>query len=120
MEVIFWVSLILFIYTVARLSEFESHMAFLAKNDWNVISMHYFLEKQKQDKVEKRDIVLTFDDGHISHHRFGFTATFFIIADRIGTSYHMEIEELSELAAGGMEIASHEESDKKSGRFGTV
>lgn len=101
--------------TVVRLTEFESHMALLAESDWNVMSMYDFLEKQKQGKVAARDIVLTFDDGHLSNHalalpvlqKHGFTATFFIIADRIGKPYHMGIKELHELASAGMEIASH-------------
>jgi len=101
--------------TVARLNEFESHMALLAENGWNVISMHHFLEKQRQGQVGDRDIVLTFDDGHMSNRtlalpvlqKHGFTATFFIIAERIGKPYHMGIKELHELAGAGMEIASH-------------
>ena len=101
--------------TVVRLSEFESHMAWLDENGWNVISIQQFLEKQKNGNIEALDIVLTFDDGHISNHRlalpvlqkYGFRATFFIIADRIGIPYHMGIEELRELDDAGMEIGSH-------------
>lgn len=101
--------------TVARLSEFEGHMAFLAENGWNVISMNLFFAKQKQGKVTDKDIVLTFDDGHISNYRlafpilqkYGFHATFFMIADRIGTPYHMGNADLQELAGAGMEIGSH-------------
>jgi peptidoglycan/xylan/chitin deacetylase (PgdA/CDA1 family) len=101
--------------TVVRLTEFESHMAVLAENDRHVMSMHHFLEKQRLGQVDDQDIVLTFDDGHMSNYtlaypvlqQHGFTATFFIVADRIGKPYHMGIKELHELAGAGMEIASH-------------
>lgn len=101
--------------TVVRLSEFESHMAALAENGWHVISMSHFFAKQNQGSVTDKDIVLTFDDGHISNHRlafpvlqkYGFKATFFIIAERIGASYYMDNADLQELSGAGMEIGSH-------------
>jgi peptidoglycan/xylan/chitin deacetylase (PgdA/CDA1 family) len=101
--------------TVARLQEFEAHMAYLAAKGRNVISMKQFIEKQAQNNVSDKDIVLSFDDGHMSNHRlafpvlqkYDFHATFFIIADRIGAQYHMSQEDLLEFVDAGMDIGSH-------------
>lgn len=101
--------------TVVRLNEFEDQMAGLAEDGWNVLSMGRYLEKLQLGSVNSKDIVLTFDDGHYSNYKFafpilqqyGFTATFFIIADRIETPFYMNPAALQELAAADMEIASH-------------
>jgi peptidoglycan/xylan/chitin deacetylase (PgdA/CDA1 family) len=60
-------------------------------------------------------LALTFDDGHISNHqtalpmlkRFGFKATFFITAGRIGLGDTMNWREIRDLHTNGMEIGSH-------------
>lgn len=101
--------------TVVSLEEFESHMSCLADSGKRVISIKDYLSKQESGTLSPNDIVLTFDDGHISNYRYalpvlkkyGFTATFFIIAQRIGTPYHMNRAELQELVRSGMEIGSH-------------
>ena len=101
--------------TVVRSGEFLSHMTYLAETGWNVMSIREYLAKQEAGRVQSQDIVLTFDDGHISNYRlalpvlqkFGFSATFFIIAQRIGSPHHMGKAELNELCKAGMEIGSH-------------
>src|SRR5881296_3721116 len=62
-----------------------------------------------------RGLIFTFDDGHISNcqlalpllRRFGFKATFFVTAGRIGAVDMMDWSQIRELHAAGMEIGSH-------------
>lgn len=101
--------------TVVRLEEFESHMRYLASEGYRVLSVKQYLEEQQYGNDRDRDIVLTFDDGHISNHRFAlsvlnrysFSATFFVIANNIGKSNYMGEQEIHELLDYNMEIGSH-------------
>lgn len=101
--------------TVVRLDEFESHMEYLAEKGFHGISVDQYLEKIKSKRISRKDIVLTFDDGHISNYMYAlpvlqqhsFFATFFIIADQINEKYFMTAHQLQELRKNGMEIGSH-------------
>jgi peptidoglycan/xylan/chitin deacetylase (PgdA/CDA1 family) len=68
------------------------------------------------DSIEGRDDVrITFDDGNASdvEHalpalaRRGLTATFFVVAGRLGTPRFLDAGGVRELAAAGMQIGSH-------------
>jgi peptidoglycan/xylan/chitin deacetylase (PgdA/CDA1 family) len=60
-------------------------------------------------------VVLTFDDGAISHYRLvapilrrmKFTATFFVTINEIGAPERMSWDMIEELAASGMDLGSH-------------
>jgi peptidoglycan/xylan/chitin deacetylase (PgdA/CDA1 family) len=60
-------------------------------------------------------LVFTFDDGDVSNHsralplllEAGFTATFFVTVDRIGTPGFLSWSQISDLDRAGMEIGSH-------------
>ena len=101
--------------TVARFEEFESHMKYLASEGYRVLSVTQYLDEQKGGNVRDQDIVLTFDDGHISNYQFAlpvlrkclFSATFFVIADNIGKPYYMGEQEIHGLLACKMEMGSH-------------
>ncbi len=101
--------------TVARLHEFEAQMRFLFDNGYTVISVERYLEHMRANTVSPDQIALTFDDGHVSNFKYafptlkkyGFSATFFIIADRIGLEHHMTSMQLRTLRKNGMEIGSH-------------
>lgn len=102
--------------TVVRFEEFERHMAYLAAEDYQVLSVKQHLDRQRHGiKDSDKTIVLTFDDGHISNYRFAlpvlnrhsFCATFFIIAGNIGKPYYMGPDEVKELLDNNMEIGSH-------------
>lgn len=61
------------------------------------------------------DVTLTFDDGEMNHFRnafpllkeFGFSAYFFVTAQRVGQSGYMGVAELQVLSLAGMTIGSH-------------
>lgn len=106
------------IVTVVRIEEFESHMNYLSTEGYTVLSVKQYLDKLNRRDISDKDIVLTFDDGHISNHRYAlpilrkysFHATFFIIADCIGKPYFMGLSEIKELLECDMEIGSHTQS----------
>jgi peptidoglycan/xylan/chitin deacetylase (PgdA/CDA1 family) len=101
--------------TVVRIEEFESHMQYLANEDYRVLSVKEYLSELHGGNISDKDIVLTFDDGHISNYQYAlpvlrqhsFSATFFLIADNIGKPYYMGHREIKELMECNMEIGSH-------------
>lgn len=102
--------------TVVRIEEFESHMRYLASEGYRVLSVEQYLDEQQCERQEgQKNIVLTFDDGHISNYQFAlpvlrqysFAATFFVIADNIGKPYYMGEQEIQALLSCNMEIGSH-------------
>jgi len=106
--------------TVVRLEEFESQMNYLADEGFTVLSVEQYLNKRKLNEPSEnsKDIVLTFDDGHISNYcyalpilrKYSFHATFFVIADFIGKPYYMGMNEIKKLLDNKMEIGSHSRS----------
>lgn len=64
---------------------------------------------------EHRDVIITFDDANESDYThalpvltdLGTTATFFVIAGRIGTPGSLSSRQVQELAGSGMNIGSH-------------
>jgi peptidoglycan/xylan/chitin deacetylase (PgdA/CDA1 family) len=101
--------------TVVRYDDFFHHMNWLHSNEFQVMSVEKYFNVLKNGDFCKKMIVLTFDDGHISNYdkafpvlkHFGFTATFYVVADRIGKPWHMNCAQLKEMVANGMEIGSH-------------
>jgi peptidoglycan/xylan/chitin deacetylase (PgdA/CDA1 family) len=65
--------------------------------------------------AERADVRITFDDGNASdveHALFalnerGLTATFFVVAGRLGSPGFLDAEGVRQLAAAGMSIGSH-------------
>lgn len=60
-------------------------------------------------------IIITFDDGLLSDYEiafpilktYGIKATFFITVENIGKPGYVQVKQLKEMAANGMDIASH-------------
>jgi peptidoglycan/xylan/chitin deacetylase (PgdA/CDA1 family) len=65
--------------------------------------------------VGRKDVVITFDDGNASDlelalpalHDRGLTATFFVVAGRLGASRFLDEAGVRAVAAAGMEIGCH-------------
>jgi len=101
--------------TVVKIEEFESHMAYLADEGYRVLAVKEYLNGLDSGNLSNKDIVLTFDDGHISNYQFAlpilrkhsFFATFFVIAGNIGKPYYMGSREIIELLDYNIEIGSH-------------
>lgn len=70
-------------------------------------------DKLKHD--HKSDILITFDDGHITNYQYAFplllemhlNAYFFIIPPKVGEPHYMNWERIRDLKARGMIIGSH-------------
>ncbi len=96
---------------VLRVSTFERHLCWLKENGFRTIS----LDDLHSGDLPLRPVLITFDDGHISNlehafpllEKYGFTATFFLVADRVGTSDHLNQNQIRQMQAGGMFFGSH-------------
>lgn len=94
---------------VVQVKELEAQMRYLYDNKYQVISLDDY------NSLLKKPIIITFDDGDISNYRYAFpllqkynfTATFFIIVGKIGSSDAISWQQLREIRDGGMSIQSH-------------
>lgn len=91
---------------------FEKQIKIILSKGYTPILLRDLL---KNNYKGSRDIVITFDDGHISNYtivfplliKFGIKAVFFITPDQIGLGDRINSEQLKEMVRGGMEIGSH-------------
>ncbi len=95
--------------------EFERQIAYLIKNGYETISSAEFSHILQNGKgVDKKYIMLTFDDGTVSHYtnayrilkKYGLSGTFFVVSNRSAIS-NQQIREMSD---NGMDIQSHSKS----------
>ena len=103
--------------------EFETQLSYLRQEGYHTIT-----PRQLADYVEygqslpDKPIVITFDDGYMDNYqeayplleKYGFKATFFVIANFVGTSdRYMNWEQLKELNKQGYDIESHTLTHKR-------
>ncbi|MGH8581627.1 MAG: polysaccharide deacetylase family protein [Gammaproteobacteria bacterium] len=96
--------------------DFERQMAFLATAGFQSASLQQLHDwSQLGAPLPARPVVITFDDGYGGNYRhafpilerYGLSATFFIISNRIGTLHMLSWEALREMQRHGMAIGSH-------------
>jgi len=95
-------------------------MAYLKREKYSVISMAQYMQSKKDESIVNDTVVLTFDDGHISNYliafpilvEFGFTASFYVVSEWIGTDSFMTARQIAEMHEAGMEIGSHTASHR--------
>lgn len=96
--------------------EFEKQMEFLKKRGYQTIGLIDLVKHlYKGNAVQRRSVVITFDDGHISFaqeafpiiSRCGFTATMFLITSRIGTRNRLDWPEIYYMQSCGFSFQSH-------------
>jgi len=104
-------------------NKFLQQIEYLKKNGWQTILIK---ELQDPEKLPAKSIILTFDDGYADNYKgaflplleHGMKATWFITTDCIGKHAQwmgpetaetkmLSTQQLQEMAAQGMEIASH-------------
>jgi peptidoglycan/xylan/chitin deacetylase (PgdA/CDA1 family) len=101
--------------TVIDVNEFRAHMEYLKQRGYRVLSYAQYTELQHETRMIEMCMVLTFDDGHISNYtkaypillELGFTASFYIITDKIGSPDYLSEDHILEMNQNGMEIGSH-------------
>lgn len=96
--------------------QFEKQMAYLSKEGFHSISTtqlyNYYYNK---GILPTRPILITFDDGYMDNYtvalpimkKYGFTATLFLIVNKVGDPNCLTWKEVKELARNGWDIQSH-------------
>jgi peptidoglycan/xylan/chitin deacetylase (PgdA/CDA1 family) len=96
---------------------FKNQMKYLKDNGYVTLTLdeaYDFFTKNKP--VPEKSVVLTFDDGYVDNYvdalpilkEFGFKATIFVITGAVDKSKnYMNVEQLKEMEASGMNIQSH-------------
>lgn len=122
-----------------KIDEFERQMLFLRENDFNVITLKKLLKVLiNGEKIKKKTIVITFDDGYKTHflrafpilQKYNIPATVFLAVNYIGKDVvlpwidsfddldkvedlrPLDWEEVRKLYHAGIEIGSHTFSHK--------
>jgi peptidoglycan/xylan/chitin deacetylase (PgdA/CDA1 family) len=112
------------------LKDFESQVEFLAKNNYQTLSIENYYEKIRQNPAffSSKEILLTFDDGYLTDfthvfpllQRFAFHGNFFITSGKIGKKGFLTKIQIRTLSDNGMSINVHGNShiylDKKTTR----
>lgn len=102
-------------YILAR-DDFEQEMELLARAGFQPISLSALRSwSRAQTPLPPKPIVITFDDGYAGNFRHafpvlarhGFTATFFVVTNKIGDPAMLTWDELAEMNRHGMSIQSH-------------
>ena len=100
---------------------FDAQMLFLVQNGYTSVSMDAVADAfSKGTPLPAKPVVITFDDGWENQYRYalpilrkyGLTATFYVITERIGHTNLMTWDQLREIAADGMAIGSHSVSHR--------
>ena len=97
------------------IENFEYQMSFLKRHHFNVISLDALVQATVNgDKVSHNTVVLTFDDGSEDNHsrafpvlkKYGFSATVFVISEKIGTEGYLTWEQIREMEQFGIMVGS--------------
>lgn len=90
---------------------FEHQLDYLAKQGYTTATLDDFT----QHRLKEKSVILTFDDGYVSHYTAAFpalkargmTATFYIVTNAVGTNGSLSWDQIREMQGAGMQIASH-------------
>jgi len=102
--------------TVVNAHDFEDQLEYLSKNGYKTLSIEeYFNYRYNKKSIASKSIIITFDDGHFSNYyiafpilqKYGFSATFFIVSDKVDSKNHLRLEQINKMVDEGMEIGSH-------------
>lgn len=98
--------------------DFEQHLEYLSRNDFQVLTYSEAIDYLKSDKPARKTAVITIDDGYKSFFRngfpllkkYGFPATLFINTKTVGGGDYMNWTELEEVTKSDLEIGNHTHS----------
>jgi peptidoglycan/xylan/chitin deacetylase (PgdA/CDA1 family) len=98
--------------------DFESHLSYLSKNGFKVLSYSDAIDYMKSDGPQQKVAVITIDDGYKSFYKNGypllkkykFPATLFINTESVGGGDLMSWEEIKTMSENGIEIGNHTHS----------
>lgn len=95
---------------------FDAQLTKLAAAGWHTITLRQLAaDLAAHRRPARHTFVITIDDGHVDGfteafpilQRHGMTATYFMIAGRIGRAGYLDGAQVQALAAAGMEIGDH-------------
>ncbi len=101
--------------------QLEGHLEYFREHEYTPITALQMVEMLAvPEKLPKKPVVLTFDDGHKSHYtavfpllkRYGYQGTFFVYPDVIAEKSEKQLtwDELRTMRREGMDIQSHTKS----------
>jgi len=104
--------------TDVPISDFENHLRYLKKNQFQVLTLSNALNYLKSNEPVQKTAVITIDDGYKSFFENGWPllkkykmpATLFINTKTVGAADFMSWEQLKNLKDGGVEIGNHTHS----------
>lgn len=87
-------------------------MQWMKDHGYVTVDLEYFMRPYK---IQGKPFVITLDDGYADTYtdglpvfeRFGFTATWYIITDRVGTDGYLTWSQVRDIHRRGMTIGSH-------------
>lgn len=90
---------------------FEQQLAWLSKQKYQSATMLELMT----DSLPSKPIILTFDDGYEDFYtqawpllkKYGFSATVYMITNRLGSPGFLTADQITSLANAGLEIGSH-------------
>jgi peptidoglycan/xylan/chitin deacetylase (PgdA/CDA1 family) len=95
---------------------FDAELGALQRDGWHTITVSKLADLLAASLLPPpKTFVITLDDGHADGalyalpilHKYGFVATFYVVAGRIGRADNLTWDQVAELAAAGMEIGDH-------------
>lgn len=97
---------------------FEQQLAWLKKNQYEVITLSEAIHLIKSGELEGKKAVITIDDAYTSFlkngfpllKKYGYPATLFVNTENIGQKDYLTWNELIKLNSGGVEIGNHTHS----------
>lgn len=97
-------------------ADFEAMMSYLKQAGFHPVSQtQLFRALFAGAPLPAQPVLLTFDDGYDDNaavaapilEKYGFTGTFYVVTDKIGTTEYMTWEQVAGLENQGMEVGSH-------------
>ncbi len=94
---------------------FRQQMSYLKASGFETLTLSELINIEREKDLPGKPVVLTFDDGHISHHstvlpilkEMRYRGAFFIVVDEVSGRNRMGWSWIKELKDKGMDIGSH-------------
>ena len=104
--------------TNVSINHFESHLTYLKKNDFRVMTFSQALEHIQEGGKYEKIAVITIDDGYDSFYvnglplleKYEFPATLFINTETVGGKDYMDWGQLEDVLGRKVEIGNHTHS----------